>query len=459
MSLSKQIIYGSEKDVADFLAQNPKLDEIDEYGYTPLVQTAIVNSAEKAKLLLEAGADAKFTDLTGRSALHWAADNNNLQLCDLLLKHGANANSYTTAGQSVSVTPLLRKNNKIKNILINSNNADLDFAQDFINAKTLGHRFELQGRADIVNHENTFIEMEFEGFYLEFSLDIVSSSLVDFEHNYGGKHLQKFFPKINKIIRALKIGLELIKYQNYLIDIEKYKNRIDQLLNEELLLLPVAFTGHAITFIKFWNWLIRCDRGAYGKENGPVIFYKINNEINFNKDFVKQLLYKRQHEKFINEGLIKHLRLEKKFVLPLSLQSVGNCSWANVEAAVPAILFLLLFEETSGNNFEKTQQAALYFHNEWVEWDKNRALDFCWQSFYEGDKVRKASRASILAAILFQACSYENKQDLPKARKILSVLNLPEYKYILDAYLKVFSKDKNNPHIKNFKNFIDDFSR
>ena len=107
MSIAKQIIFGSTEDVASALQLDVNLEEIDEYGYTPIVQTAIVNSVNKARLLIEAGADVSFTDLTGRTALHWAADNNNEELAELLLEHGADANAYTRAGQPVLVMPLL----------------------------------------------------------------------------------------------------------------------------------------------------------------------------------------------------------------------------------------------------------------------------------------------------------------------------------------------------------------
>ena len=109
MPISETIIYGSLQDVKKDLLQQEPLNQIDNYGYTPLVQTAIVNDLEKTRCILEAGADVNMPDLTGRTALHWATENNNLALCELLLKNKANPNAYTTAGQSVLVIPLLRE--------------------------------------------------------------------------------------------------------------------------------------------------------------------------------------------------------------------------------------------------------------------------------------------------------------------------------------------------------------
>ena len=173
MSLSKKIIYGSDQEVIGFLKTETELDVIDEYGYTPLIQTAIINNLSKAKILLEAGAKIDFTDLTGRTALFWAADNGNLELCKLFLKYSADPNAYSSGGQPLLVMPLMKNQEEIKKPLVTSG-AKIDFAQDFLNAKLIGHGFELEGRVDIVDTHNTFIEIELEGFYLRFTLEIVA---------------------------------------------------------------------------------------------------------------------------------------------------------------------------------------------------------------------------------------------------------------------------------------------
>lgn len=458
-TLAKQIIFGSLNDVSNFLKRGVPLNEIDEYGYSPLIQSAIVDSLSKAKLIYEAGADINFTDLTGRSPLHWAVDNNNLELTKYFLENRANPNSYTRAGQPVLAMPVLRDQTAIKKILYQYG-ADLNFAQDFINAKLLGHRFELEGRVDVLNNEGTFIEVEFEGFYLEFNLALVADSLADFKNNYGGKHLKEFFPPIQAVITALKVGAELIKYQHYLVEIKKHEDKIDNLLNANPLLIPIAFAGHAISLIKVDDWLIRCDRGAFGRENGTVIFYKMGQPHLLNRAMIKNLLYKRQGEEFINEGLVQLLQLKPMGQLPLSVQMSGNCSWANIEAVIPAILFMLLLREQRSSDVisvEECKKKALYFYNEWLEWDKNRALYFCINTFYQSSPARKATKAAILAAILFQKCAYLKSEDREKAEKILPILLIPEYRYILKSYFKVFLPVKDNEYIKNLSEFMDEF--
>jgi ankyrin repeat protein len=455
MSLAKEIIYGTDKDVANFLRKHPKLNELDEYGYTPLVQAAIVNSPSKAKLLLERKASVDFPDLTGRTPLFWAADNDNAELCELLLSYNANPNAYSLGGQPILVLPVLKKLQNIKNILVNAG-ARIDFAQDFINAKLLGHSFELEGRIDIVDTKNTFIEVEFEGFFLRYTLEIITNSLMDFRNNFGGKKLRKYFAKLDLIISSLQVAIELIRMQSYLVDIKQNLTKINKLLDYQPLIIPVAFGGHAITLIKLWDWVIRCDRGAYGRQHGTVNYYEMRESSRFTKSLCRELLYKRQYPEFINIGLLEYLDLDKKWMLPVSAQKTGTCAWANVEAIIPAMMFLLLLEER-GRKIKLCEEEAFDFYHEWQEWNKIRSLDFCLQSFNEASPARKAAKAAQMGAILFQACDYNKPEDQEKANKILNILTQPEYNHVLKSYIKVFSQDKNNQYLQNLYNFLDVF--
>jgi hypothetical protein len=458
-TLSDTIIYGTDDLVAQKVAAGATLDEIDNYGYTPIVQCAIVNSVEKAKILLKAGAKVDFDDLTGRTALHWAADNGSYDLCELFLNYGANPNAYTRAGQSALVMPLLRRNEPIKKLLY-QRGAQLPFAQDFINGKLLGHRFELEGRVDVIDYEGAFVEIEFEGFYLEFTVALVVESIQEFKKNFAAKHLRRYFEHFDVIISALHAASELVKYQHYMVDVKRYQKQIDKLLDRSPLVLPVVYTGHAICFIQFGDFLIRCDRGAYGRDNGTVILFKMGRPERFTPEFIRDLLYTRQDTRTIDEGLPEHLGLRKVGVVPLSEQVSGNCTWANVEAVMPTILMLLLLQtqrQTGALDMQKAQEEALAIYQEWLDFDKDRALTFCMQSFYRVNKARKATKAAILAAVLFQDYDYEKPEDRERADKMMPILTDPDYVYILKTYVEVFQYDRDNPLFINLMKFIDYF--
>jgi len=146
------------------------------------------------------------------------------------------------------VIPYLKQNKSIYQLLFNKG-ADLNFAEDFINAKLLGHRLN-RGARRRRRHHNTFIEVELK-FYLEFSLNLVTSSIADFRTNLQQKSAQ-IFRKLDATITALRNAIELMKYQHYLIDVGKFRQQIDTLLDHEPLIL-LLLRCHAVTFIKFWN--------------------------------------------------------------------------------------------------------------------------------------------------------------------------------------------------------------
>ncbi len=82
--------------------------------------------------------------MTGQTALHWAVNNDNVEISRLLLQFGADPNAYSDNGQPVLFYPLLRHHQELIKLL-SDKGANREFAQDYIQAKLLGHRFELKG--------------------------------------------------------------------------------------------------------------------------------------------------------------------------------------------------------------------------------------------------------------------------------------------------------------------------
>lgn len=457
-TLSDAIIYDSAEAVQQ-LATSPDLNKFDEYGYTPLIQTAIVNDTQKAQIVINAGADVNGFDLTGRTALHWAAENNNLELCKLLLKHKANPNAYTRAGQPVLVMPLLRNYRSITK-LIRSRGGDLNFAQDFINTKLLGHRFELLGQVDIVDNTNTFIEINYEGFYLEFTVALALHSLLSFQNNYAARNLRPLFNQIGKIATAIHIASKLISYQNYLVNVEQNQSTIQKLLSYPLRMIPVAYQGHAISFMQLGPYFARCDRGAFGKKHGTAIIYVMKHPELFTDQLIQKLMYTRQHSAFIERGIDETLDLIPLMTLPLSPQTAGNCSWANTEGSAPIMLAMLLLYELhdhSQQDLKIIEKEAMNFYENWVEWDKRIALIHCIDAFKYANKARRASKAAVLAAIFFQSCDYDDPKDREKVKKILPILTNAQYRYILKSYVDVYCKDSESEDAKRLLGILDDF--
>src|SRR3990167_2054107 len=168
-SLADSIIAEDIQGVRHWLARGADVNQVDIYGFTPLIEAAIVDNLAISQILLESVADPNLQDVTGGTPLHWAAENNSVALCELLLKRRTNPNVTNLAGQPALVMPVLRHQKTLKNMLIQAGGS-LVFAQDYINTKLLGHVYELTGPAAIIGPDNKYVEVGFEGFYLEVTL-------------------------------------------------------------------------------------------------------------------------------------------------------------------------------------------------------------------------------------------------------------------------------------------------
>jgi len=460
MTLTEAILKQDQAKAFQLIESGAHVNEIDIHGFTPLIEAAIVNDIDVAKKLMEHGANPTMRDLTGGTALHWTVENNNFPFCQLLLDHGADPNAYSRSGQPILVQPLLRRQQTLKELLYRSG-ADLKFAQDYISLKLMGHRFELAGRVDVVNHKNTFVEIDFEGFILEFTLSVILQSLVQLKNNFAGRILRPYFDDLEAVIEAFIVACELNRYQQYLTNrhIQQYTHRLEALSQSPYLILPVGYEGHAITFVKCGDLLAKCDRGANSLRHPSVEIFHIGNPQIFGAEFLKALLYKRQSRYFVTEGIVQILDLTPIAEIRLPSQLIGNCSWANVEAAIPSLILMRWLQENPQphpTDLQHHRKKALYVYKRWLEWDKDWALHHCVENFYDASPSRKASRAAALAAVLAQTCRHNRPEDMARANKILAVLATPEYKYVLQSYLKIY---KGTEIAHNLRELIDLYGR
>lgn len=451
MTIANDIISRRMPEFEAYLREGNSLDDIDEYGFTPLIECAITRQTNIAEQLLQRKVDVNKSDVTGRTPLHWAVDNNDLEMTRLLLANGADPNAYTRNGLSVLVYPVLRGHDAIKHSLY-QHGAKLDFALDFINGKLLGHRFELQGDVDIVNAKNEFIELDYEGFILEFTVAVVKDALRRFISSYSTRHLRDSFPVIHNIMDAFTDAAELLQFQHQPRLTDSHLKRIAEFLKAPMLILPAASRGHALCFVRFHQWWAKIDRGENSLKEGSVNIYKITRPEELTVRFIQEFLYKKQNRRYYHQVINQQLGLLPMAQLPISSQISGNCSWANVQAVVPVAYAM----QELNNVGEFNAQTALRVYHEWVEWDKDRALDECIQRFYLANNERKASIVAMLGGVLFQSCDHNNTQHLHRAEKILSIMTLPEYYYVLKSYLDEYCIKRLTRRGNNLLKLLDD---
>lgn len=176
MSLADAIIYDTDANAAAAVMSGADVNERDQFGLRPLIEAVICHKPQTLQALLAMGADLEQADLLKRTALQWAVDREEIEFCKILLAAGANSNHYSADGQPILVNPILRQQLELVQLL-REYKANYQFAQDFISAKLLGHRFELSGEADIVSTDGAFIPLSFEGFNLEFTSGLMLRSL------------------------------------------------------------------------------------------------------------------------------------------------------------------------------------------------------------------------------------------------------------------------------------------
>lgn len=451
MTIASDIISHKMPDFDSYLRAGESLDDIDEYGFTPLIECAITRQVNIAEQLILYKVDVNKSDVSGRTPLHWAVDNNDLELTRLLLSNGADPNAYTRNGLSVLVYPVLRGQDVLKHLLYNYG-AKLDFALDFINGKLLGHRFELQGDVDIVNAKGEFIELDYEGFILEFTVSVIKDALRRFISSFSTRHLREYFPLAHVIIDAFTIAEELLHYQHIKFLDAQHLKRLQKFLRASMLILPAASRGHAMGFIRFGQWWAKIDRGENSLKEGSVIIYKITRPEAFDTNFLHDFLYKKQTRNYFHQRINQQLGLIPVVKMPISSQISGNCSWANIQAIVAVAYAIQKLEQSSQFN----PDSAMAFYDEWVGWDKERAIDECIKRFHFANPTRKASLAAMLGGVLFQACDYGTKRHMEMAEKILKILTLPEYEYILKSYLDAYCVKRLTKRGNNLLKILDD---
>lgn len=451
MTIANDIISHRMPEFDAYLREGDSLDDIDEYGFTPLIECAITHQVKIAEQLIARKVNVNKPDVTGRTPLHWAVDNNDLEMTRLLLAYGADPNAYTRNGLSVLVYPVLRGQDALKQLLYH-HGAKLDFALDFINGKLLGHRFELQGDVDIVNANNEFIELDYEGFILEFTVAVVKDALRRFISSYSTRHLRDYFPLFHTIMDAFSEAGELLQFQHQPRLTEQHLKRIALILKSPMLILPAASRGHALCFVRFHQWWVKIDRGENSLQEGSVNIYRLTRPEALTVNFIQDFLYKKQNRRYFHHVINQQLGLLPMAQIPISSQISGNCSWANVQAVVPVAYAVQ--ELNTAEQFNP--DSALNLYDEWVEWDKDRALDECIQRFYLADPLRKASIAAMLGGVLFQACDHGIKNHIDRAEKILSILMLPDYYYVLKSYLDEYCVKRLTRKGNNLLKILDD---
>lgn len=459
MDLTQIILHADIHTLKKILPTVSNINYLDEYGYTPLTQAVIISHLEKAELLLKHGADPNQKDVTGRTALHWAVSNDHFELAKLLLSYQADPNSYNIASEPILAKAIMRGHMPLKNILI-EHGASTTFAHDYLKVKLLGHRYELIGSVDIVDTKGVFTEVDYEGFYLESSIDLIRYSLNEFKENFASRALYHWFDTINTIYAALTQAQQLLKQDHYLAQQQDQLQATQKFLKQDTFILPINQQGHAFSIVKSRNLLAIIDRARDSSPNDRIPIYYINRKAPLTAHFILPLIFERQDIQMIHQTLKQSLALQEIDSLSIPDQRIGNCSWANIEATIPVMKLMLHFNGsgTASHKHELIADSLELFHR-WRHWDRERALTFVIDDFKPASPARKACIAALLAAILFQHCSATNDEHFALAERIIPIVTAREYEYLINSYKKFYVNDKPTKAGANLIALLDRYKR
>ncbi|CAF1036378.1 unnamed protein product [Adineta steineri] len=97
-SLPEEAECGSIDGIKCWLREGADIDAQDAYGYTPLMNAAMLGRLDVVKALIEAGADIQKPGQFGYTALHAAAQSGHLDVVQALVKYGASVNCKNQDG-------------------------------------------------------------------------------------------------------------------------------------------------------------------------------------------------------------------------------------------------------------------------------------------------------------------------------------------------------------------------
>lgn len=113
----------------------------------------------------------------------------------------------------------------------------------------------------------------------------------------------------------------------------------------ELVIIPSGWTGHSVFFVIHHDKLYRCNRGEMSDGVHGVEEFLITKPEGMTHDLIKQMLIAKGDPDFLQLDIIKLLGLNKIGEIENPGQTVGNCVWTSMEAAIEASFVDSLMEE------------------------------------------------------------------------------------------------------------------
>ncbi|CDZ81644.1 ankyrin-like protein [Candidatus Rubidus massiliensis] len=362
----------------------------------------------------------------GLSLLHIATITGSFELCEELIKMGADQNVKTLGNETSLMLAFSYEHYKLVNLFFTLQNKldpiadhglsvatlikglclDKDYSisdhkqtphykieKELFQRAFLANLFSLNGYTRLTNSNQTY---ELEGFTTIYPLHIMNKSFTTFKKKY---------PKYRNISNKISTILE------------SFLQKKNEILQNSMvpLFLHNGYEKHLVTIILYQNHFFICNLGASRRvKNKFFEAYSYNGSQEIIKDLQKENTSGKKYLKKIDELAKKYnftsttltRFLEKLLYLPP--QTSGNCTVANNEAGI-YLLFILLTIPF----FDLEKNLKLHIKSIKKQFEK-------WQSFYKTFYFEK---------YILKKIQGKNKEevDLLLIKRIINIVNLPRF--------------------------------
>ncbi len=305
-------------------------------------------------LLAEGAAVDHLNEAGGWPALFYAAEHNRNEVAKLLISVGAKVARVDDKGYTALLVSRKKGYKELYTWMKKQDERVYEYSRELRQRKLLAHMLSINEKTRLLHPDKNaqqHVDVNLKGWNCNDIWKIIS------------KRGQSFFKDHSVIKRACQLVAD---------DASSYKLAFAYRLNQPII-INIGYIRHHVAAILWGPYFIICNRGnashrascevlpLNSKKVDPYFIAELRNLENKTAE---------EYEKYLNEKFPERLsaapqgsaRALLEHYLSLSMQEMGNCAWANSEAAIYALLFLIEFMRYPTDQLptqDKLEQIAL----------------------------------------------------------------------------------------------------
>lgn len=397
------------------------LNAVDFSGFTPLLNAMFYLEYETAEYMLHAFDDVNVNIASdyGLSPLMLAYLDGEWSTIQAITEHP----SYNATFNYIMLADT-ELYDLADYLLAHDLQGDLNFLEAFEAVKLLGLRYEFDGTFSFTYFDDYgSVSFNFEGYGNHQGIQAFYDA---YEHYYENIIQTADLP--NWAQQAFSIVYDAIAFSASTFDANAYLNAY---LHHQPVIIPSGWDEHSITFVLHDDRLYRCNRGYLGLENYGIEEFIITKPENITVDLLEIMLDAQGSSYYLQNVLPGVLGLEKVGQVETTMQTVGNCVWASLEAGFEALMITTLLD--LGLDSDSAHLLAKQNYLLWEEYDLTLGLNEL--VTYADILAENDLYDGLLLKVLDSSHDASNLFDLDKGVVLLDVLTQPEHFDIFDQQI------------------------